>query len=571
MSLAYSVIVYDESDNRVARLENVSNPRYSRSRNTADQVSISLPRTDPKIDEIIIGRRFEILRNAIAGVSERLECSAVISDRGYSGENFTIEGFTEEIYLENYLTPTSYGYPLYSENATLDTFFDQFDRSYEIERVKYNWDDYDVEVSNVEFSTDPDYVILTESSPGPPPVYNTSGYITFRFQKTNDQEWDRIRWVSDYDEDSGVTTTIQYRQGATAGSGSFGTAEAGALTDVVGIIPADPAANFMDVRVNFATTNTAITPRLFALEVIKRTPIDEVSSIVYDAGASSVETPGLEANQKSLLQVLIDACEVTNWDFKLERGVLTFSSDLGTDRTNDYALIEGGRNLAEPAFSPLDIGSLTMWFDASDESTITESGGAVSQWDDKSGNSYNISQATGANQPLSGTRTLNGLNVLDFNGSSHVLYRTTTPTVSQANTIFVVADADILGNLDFLIDGSSGTGRQAIVGYGSPAYWTMYAGNIKQTTNSDTGPVILSTTWNALSSIMNINGTDEPTAAGPGVWPLVGLVVGGSSSLTGSFNGGVAEILVYSDLLDRTDRLRVMSHLAAKWGISLYP
>ena len=27
-----------------------------------------------------------------------------------------------------------------------------------------------------------------------------------------------------------------------------------------------------------------------------------------------------------------------------------------------------------------------LWLDAKDESTITESGGAVSQWDDKSGN-----------------------------------------------------------------------------------------------------------------------------------------------------------------------------------------
>lgn len=570
MSLAYSIIVYDESGSRVARLENASNPTYSRSRNSADQVSISLPRTDEKIDEIIIGRRFEILRNAIAGIPERLECSAVVSDRGYSGQGFTVEGFTEEIYLENYLTPSSYGYPLYSENATLDTFFDQFDRSYEVERVKYNWDDYDVEVSNVEFSTDPDYVILTESSPGPPPVYNTSGYITLRFEKTSDQEWDRIRWVSDYDEDSGVTTTIQYRQGASAGAGSFSTAEAGALTDVVGIIPADPAANFMDVRVNFATTNTALTPRLFALEVIKRTPIDEVSSISYDApSAAAVETPGLEADQRSLLQVLIDACEVTNWDFKLERGVLTFASSLGVDRTNDYALIEGGKSLAPAPFDPLSIPSLEMWFDASDASTITESGGAVSQWDDKSGNGYDLTQATGANQPLTGSRTLNGLNVLDFNGTSHYIYRSSTPTISQPNTTFLVFDADAIGNNHIVLDGIVSGQRQIVLGSGVPPYWRAYAGNDGRTTNDSTAPLIMAITWNGLSSVVRINGVTETLLGAPGPWALTGLVVGGNISLAASFDGAVAEVLIYGAELSASEVFQVSDYLSGKWGISI--
>jgi hypothetical protein len=54
--------------------------------------------------------------------------------------------------------------------------------------------------------------------------------------------------------------------------------------------------------------------------------------------------------------------------------------------------------------------------DASDTSTITEAGGDVSQWDDKSGNARHVIQATGANQPTTGANTQNGLNVLDFDG-----------------------------------------------------------------------------------------------------------------------------------------------------------
>ena len=69
------------------------------------------------------------------------------------------------------------------------------------------------------------------------------------------------------------------------------------------------------------------------------------------------------------------------------------------------------------AFSPLDL-SPALWLDASDTSTITEVGGAVSQWDDKSGNGNDFTQGTAANQPTTGTRTQNGLNVLDFDGTA---------------------------------------------------------------------------------------------------------------------------------------------------------
>jgi len=56
-----------------------------------------------------------------------------------------------------------------------------------------------------------------------------------------------------------------------------------------------------------------------------------------------------------------------------------------------------------------------LWLDASDASTITESGGSVSQWDNK-GTLENFTQATSADQPTTGVTTQNGLNVIDFAG-----------------------------------------------------------------------------------------------------------------------------------------------------------
>jgi hypothetical protein len=80
--------------------------------------------------------------------------------------------------------------------------------------------------------------------------------------------------------------------------------------------------------------------------------------------------------------------------------------------------IPGTSSLVQAAFSPLDL-SPVLWLDASDTSTITEVGGAVSQWDNK-GSLGDFTQGTAALQPTSGTETLNSLNVIDFDGTEWI-------------------------------------------------------------------------------------------------------------------------------------------------------
>lgn len=70
-----------------------------------------------------------------------------------------------------------------------------------------------------------------------------------------------------------------------------------------------------------------------------------------------------------------------------------------------------------PPFTPLSLSPLA-WYDASDTSTLTVSSNLVSQWNDKSGNGYNLSQGTSVERPDSGLTTRNGLNVVDFDGSA---------------------------------------------------------------------------------------------------------------------------------------------------------
>jgi hypothetical protein len=57
------------------------------------------------------------------------------------------------------------------------------------------------------------------------------------------------------------------------------------------------------------------------------------------------------------------------------------------------------------------------WYDGADTSTISLSGFSVTQWNDKGSAGLNLTQGTAANQPQSGTTTLNGKNVIAFDGA----------------------------------------------------------------------------------------------------------------------------------------------------------
>lgn len=372
--MIYSVIIYDESGARVGVAKGATRPRYSRSKNAADQISFSFPRSDSlvKLDEsgsmdstyltmdldtirmdstvrlydatdpvvIRIGRRFEIIRSTGTN-SVVVEASGFISEHGYSGDQYEVNGFTEEILLSRYLTPVQFGYPLYSENATIDELVAELDRAYVSEQVKWAWADYLVSSSNIDYTTNPTFMLLTNLNPGGAAQYETSGFAVFRFQKNADEEWDRFRWVGDhYSGDQGeVKVEVSYRQANTVGGlGSFTTPVAGALTDVVGIVVADPDAVYTEVRVDFTTSNDEVSPVLFSLEMIKRAPT-AITSISVAAGASSLETPGLDADQASFIDVLIAALEPHGWEFKVFDGTLSIAETFGTSRTNEYAVV----------------------------------------------------------------------------------------------------------------------------------------------------------------------------------------------------------------------------------------
>jgi hypothetical protein len=101
--------------------------------------------------------------------------------------------------------------------------------------------------------------------------------------------------------------------------------------------------------------------------------------------------------------------------------LLVFNAPLSS--TFSTSLLSYLQTRWQQSFSPADL-SPALWLDAAALASITKSAGAISAWDDKSGNNRDVSQATGANQPTFRSH-LEGRDGVDFDGSTDVLSNTT--------------------------------------------------------------------------------------------------------------------------------------------------
>ena len=103
-------------------------------------------------------------------------------------------------------------------------------------------------------------------------------------------------------------------------------------------------------------------------------------------------------------------------------------------------------------WSPANI-STALWLDAADATTVTTVSGAVSQWNDKSGNGRNAIQSTGGNRPTLVSAGLNNANTVGFNGSSQFLdssdfYISDWFMLVVAKTNSTNTNQDVLGKFD---------------------------------------------------------------------------------------------------------------------------
>lgn len=235
------------------------------------------------------------------------------------------------------------------------------------------------------------------------------------------------------------------------------------------------------------------------------------------------------------------------------------------------------------AFTPTDIAGLRGWWDASNSGSITASSGAVSQWDDLSGNGYHMTQPTGTNQPTTGTRTINSLNVIDFDGLDNFLYFSSTPSTimgaSAAGSVFYVMaiDADPPasgGGAVFQYWGTDSGTPNSHEPYEDGNIYTSWGSTARKTVGNPAGALTTprqidistaSGAWN-----YNIDGANLFTTGTNTVgWYSASTTepgLGGGFTVPFWLDGRIAEIVIYNTVLAGADLTNIRNYLKAKWG-----
>ena len=247
--------------------------------------------------------------------------------------------------------------------------------------------------------------------------------------------------------------------------------------------------------------------------------------------------------------------------------------------------------------APPPVSGYKLWLDAADSSQITASGGDVSQWSDKSGFASNFTQPTGANQPKTGTRSINGKNVIDFDGVNDSLFCASSTALfkylhsSTGGTTFVVgvvdntaADKQLFATCGFA---SSVIGVNMQISSLEKTNIGIFRGVSSNSTaiSSDTNTL---TAGSAFYLTTKFDGGNA-TAANRILSSLNGGAFAGFNTLTNAasssnatndmrlgeeppggvnpLDGAIGEIIIYEGILSGPNITSVQGYLAAKWGI----
>jgi len=225
-------------------------------------------------------------------------------------------------------------------------------------------------------------------------------------------------------------------------------------------------------------------------------------------------------------------------------------------------------------FLPSNI-TTALWLDAADSSTVTTVDGAVSGWNDKSGNGRDSTQATVGLRPTY-TRRLNGKNVLTFDGSDDSLAGATMPSFGNITTLSVATGGPIPSNQErgiFSMGAFSNYWFERI-SYNSGSL-NIYISSVFQDTGSASlspsgfsGKILVHQREQNVNSKLFIDGTQSGSTLTTGA-AVTGTIASttyqiGRTEL--SYFGDIAEIIVMPQAAD-ADRQKVEGYLAHKWGL----
>ena len=229
------------------------------------------------------------------------------------------------------------------------------------------------------------------------------------------------------------------------------------------------------------------------------------------------------------------------------------------------ATSKGGKGLK----SPKVLADLLAWYDAQDLGTITEAAGKVSQWDDKSGNGYHVSQGAGANQPS--LSTLNGLSAIEFVKANNTHLDGVSWSPQSPTTIFLVYELTSPLNSAFgrVFWGGSDDRLRYQKRSGSNAHGRrMHENSSINGSSFSTDPEYASLVYNAASSFGRVNGVQDLSGnVGTRTPSATELSIGAEADGSIALDFTLGEFIWYDRLLTDNEILLMETYLANRWGI----
>jgi hypothetical protein len=238
-----------------------------------------------------------------------------------------------------------------------------------------------------------------------------------------------------------------------------------------------------------------------------------------------------------------------------------------------------GTSKSISGFDPRSVPGCALWLDGADTSSMTLSGSNVTQWNDKSGNGYVMTNNQGTTTVA--TSSLNSLTTVYTPSGTNT--RITNFVGRTKCTIFLVGKAAISRYLLSLNGGFLYTANDSLL------YFSPPTGNYLDLVDSVSGSIVSNNTWfilcigydNATNSTANpytINGTTRSTTITPRGTPgiltdqnITSTLYINSTNGTNSYDSVyTAEILYYNDTLTTSQRQQVEGYLAHKWGLTGY-
>lgn len=272
-------------------------------------------------------------------------------------------------------------------------------------------------------------------------------------------------------------------------------------------------------------------------------------------------------------------------------------------------------------FNPKNISGIVAWFDADDVSTFTLTGSDVSEWRDKSGNGYAVSQPTGNNQPAR-TGTVRGRACIDFDGTNDCLFSDGTGLSAAYNgdkslTVFCVGEmhtpaeyttnasgtwfsfaSSLSGTPFFYLRSGSGAGnlQLALRNDASNANGGLIAALLGPAANTTSGPGdfficsvtsasqgvsvarahnVLTNTGDSIASPRNQQGSETTSAASRAAGDTTSnrFTIGalGRNTFSDFFPARLSEIIIYNRVISSTERAALVRYLGRKYNNAAVP